>query len=196
MMSYEEILERLKNTLTEDRFAHTMGVVDASESLALRYGCDVNKARIAALCHDCAKNLDLAELKKLCKKYKIRLDNVSKCEGRLLHAYVGAHLAEEEFGVTDPEIFDAIYYHTTGKRDMSLLCKIIFLADMIEPGRRNLEFLDEIRRMAYIDLDRAIIMEFDSTIAYVIKMERLLHPDTIKARNYLIETRKDLDYGK
>ena len=79
---------------------------------------------------------------------------------------------------------------------MSLLCKIIFLADMIEPGRRNLEFLDEIRRMAYIDLDRAIIMEFDSTIAYVIKMERLLHPDTIKARNYLIETRKDLDYGK
>ncbi len=196
MMSYEEILERLKNTLTEDRFAHTMGVVDASESLALRYGCDVNKARIAALCHDCAKNLDLAELKKLCKKYKIRLDNVSKCEGRLLHAYVGAHLAKEEFGVADPEIFDAIYYHTTGKRDMSLLCKIIFLADMIEPGRRNLEFLDEIRRMAYIDLDRAIIMEFDSTIAYVIKMERLLHPDTIKARNYLIETRKDLDYGK
>lgn len=195
MMSFEDILERLRTTLKDERFSHTMGVVDSAESLALRYGCDVTKARIAALCHDCAKNLDAAELKKLCKQYKIRLDNVAKCDSRLLHAYVGAYIARDNFGVTDPDIFDAIYYHTTGKRDMSLLCKIIFLADLIEPGRKEPAELDEIRREAYNDLDRAVIMEFDATIRHVVEKKRLLHPDTVKARNYLIETRKDLNYG-
>lgn len=194
-MSFEEIADRLRNSLTEERFAHTMGVADTAESLALRYGCDVNKARLAALCHDCAKNIDHQEMKKLCRKYAIRLDSVSKHEPKLLHAYVGAYLSKDVFGIDDDEIFDAIYYHTTGKKNMSLLCKIIFLADMIEPGRKNLQFLEEIRRTAYIDLDKAIIMEIDSTITYIIGKKRLLHPDTIKARNYLMETRKDLDYG-
>lgn len=194
-MSFEEIADRLRNSLTEERFAHTMGVADTAESLALRYGCDVNKARLAALCHDCAKNIDYQEMKKLCRKYAIRLDSVSKHEPKLLHAYVGAYLSKDVFKIDDDEIFDAIYYHTTGKKNMSLLCKIIFLADMIEPGRKNLQFLEEIRRTAYIDLDKAIIMEIDSTITYIIEKKRLLHPDTIKARNYLMETRKDLDYG-
>lgn len=195
MMSFEDITERLKTSLKDERFAHTLGVVSTAEDLALHYGCDVNKARLAALCHDCAKNLDTAELKRLCKAYKIRLDNVAKCEFRLLHAYVGAHVARESFGITDEDVLDAIYYHTTGKRDMSLLCKIIFLADMIEPNRKALAGLDEIRRTAYMDLDKAIIMGLDCTISYIIEKKRLLHPDTVKARNYLIETRKDLNYG-
>lgn len=194
-MSFEEISDRLRASLTEERFTHTMGVVSTAESLALRYDCDVNKARLAALCHDCAKNIDHKEMKKLCGKYSIRLDNVSKHEPKLLHAYVGANMARDVFGIDDEEILDAIYYHTTGKKNMSLLCKIIFLADMIEPGRKNLQSLEEIRRTAYIDLDKAIIMEIDSTINYIIGKKRLLHPDTIKARNYLMETRKDLDYG-
>lgn len=194
-MSFEEIYERLKNTLTESRFSHTLGVVSTAESLALHYGCDVQKARLAALCHDAAKNIDHAELKKTAKNAGIRLDSVSKHSGALLHAYVGAYMAKTEFGIDDAEVLEAIYYHTTGKRDMSLLCKIIFLSDMIEPGRIGIRDLDKMRREAYSDLDGALVTAFNSSICHVINEGGLLHPDTVRARNYILEKRGERKHG-
>lgn len=194
-MTFDEILCRLKNTLTEKRFAHTLGVVDTAEQLALFYGCDVKKARLAALCHDAAKNLEPGELIERSKKYKLRLDAVSKKSPGLLHAYVGACMARFDFGIDDEEVLDAIYYHTTGKRNMSLLCKIIFLADITEPGRSNIPSLDVMRKTAYKDLDGALITAFDSVIAHVLNSGSLLHPDTVKARNYILEQKEISRHG-
>ncbi|MDP4133691.1 MAG: bis(5'-nucleosyl)-tetraphosphatase (symmetrical) YqeK [Bacillota bacterium] len=189
-MNYEEIESLLKKALTPERFKHTMGVVETSLKLAQRYGCDKEKTRYAALLHDCAKNYEASELKKLCRKYDIRLDHVSKRESRLLHAYVGAYMAKDIYGIEDEEIFDAIYFHTTGKKEMSLLCKIIFLADAIEPHRCYGERLDEIRKLAFENLDEALIINLDETIHYIINKGRLLHLDTLKARNFLLENVK------
>lgn len=194
-MSFEEIKAELYTILKEKRFLHTMGVVETAVALAKHYAVDEEKARYAALLHDCAKNLPDEELKRLCKKYKIKLDHVSKREPQLLHAYVGAEVAKRTYGITDGEILDAIFYHTTGKKDMSMLCKIIFIADMTEPGRSGIPNIDEIRKVMYEDLDKAIIMGFDSTISFVMKKGSLMHLDTLKARNYLIEERKDKEYG-
>lgn len=194
-MELEEIESQLCASLSEERFRHSLGVVETAVALADRYGADREKAHLAALLHDCAKNLPDCELKRLCRIYHIRLDHVSKRECRLLHAYVGASLARDKYGVSDQEILDAIYYHTTGKKDMSLLCKIIFLSDMIEPNRKERPFLSAIRQAALIDLDKAILMTLDSTVSYILQKGRLLHLDTLKARNFLLETRKDLTDG-
>lgn len=194
-MTFEEMDGRLKEALTESRYRHTMGVVETAERLAARYGYDPEKARTAALLHDCAKNLPDEELKRLCRKYAIRLDHVSKREPRLLHAYVGAHLAKDVYGIEDEEIFDAIYYHTTGKKDMTLLGKIVFLADMIEPNRNHLECLPLLRELAFSDLSAALVLSLDSTVRYLVDHGRLLHLDTLKARNFILEERKEQSNG-
>lgn len=190
-MTNTELIKKLEQTLSPHRFAHTMGVADTAKILAERFGADKEKAYLAALLHDCAKELPEQEQKRLCKKYNIRLDHVSERESKLWHAYVGAHMARDVYGCTDSEIFDAIYFHTTGKKNMSLLLKIIFLSDAIEPCRGEREALVKIRDVAKTDLDFAIIMTLDDTIGYILSKGGLLHLDTLKARNYLLEVRKE-----
>ncbi len=187
----EELIKELKKILTEKRFAHTMGVAETAKKLAEHYNLSGEKAYLAGLLHDNAKNLPADELYRLSDYYKINLDDVAKKEPSLLHAYVGAHLIKDRYGISDEEIFDAVYYHTTGKEDMSLFSKIIFLSDLIEPGRYGLDFLDEARALSHTDIDKALILTMEGTIKYVIKKGGLLHPDTVKARNFLIESRKD-----
>lgn len=187
--------ETLRKALSPRRFQHSLGVVEVALSLAARYGADAYKARLAALLHDCAKNLPEDEQKRLCHIYRIRLDAVAKSEPCLLHAYVGAHLARDIYGVCDEEVQDAIFYHTTGKENMSLLCKIIFLADMIEPNRAPFPALSSLRRAASEDLDAAVFMALTESIRHVLSKGRMLHADTVLARNFYLETRKDLLYG-
>ncbi len=187
----EELINELKKILAEKRFTHTMGVAETAGKLAEHYRLSGEKAYLAGLLHDCAKNLSDEELYELSAYYKIELDDVSKKEPSLLHAYVGAHLIKDKYKISDEEIFDAVYYHTTGKENMSLFSKIIFLSDMIEPGRCGLEFLEKARALAFTDIDMALILAMEGTINYVIKKGGLLHTDTVKARNFLIESRKD-----
>ncbi len=194
-MKTDEMETRLRACLSAHRFRHSLGVCETAKALALRYGASASKAHTAGLLHDCAKDLPGDELKRLCAVYGIALDDVCESESCLLHAYVGAHLAREVYGVSDGDVFFAIYYHTTGRAAMSLLEKIIFLADMIEPNRANFAGKEALLKASECDLDKAVLMALDISIRHVMDKGCLLHLDTLRARNHLLKTRKDLSHG-
>ncbi|TFZ40030.1 HD domain-containing protein [Soehngenia longivitae] len=181
-MNYDEII---KNTLDEKRYLHTKGVVNTAIQLADKYGADKEKASIAAYLHDYAKPLKYDESLMLIDKFGIILDEETLENKELLHAPLGMIIAKYEFGISDEEILDAIRYHTTGKENMPLLTKIIYLADLIEPSR-NFDGVDKIRELAFKDLDQALIVSMNNTIVYLIQKNSVIHSDTYKARNYII----------
>ena len=191
-LTENEMIERLRNTQKERRFKHTLGVMGEAERLAEKFGVDKDKARIAGLLHDCAKNLDEKsgeEFSAICAKYGVTLDELAKKERALIHAYLGAAVAYKDYGIDDHEILDAIYYHTTARENMTPLEKLIYIADMTEPGR-ELEQSNEIRRLAEIDVDEALIYAIGCSIKHVIRKGTLIHPDSVHALNYLIEHRR------
>ncbi len=185
-MTIEQMTDKLRNTLEEKRFNHSVNVMETAVKLAECHGADVEKARIAGLLHDCAKNYSKDDMYGLCDKYAIDLDDVSKKEFGLLHGFVGANILKDEYGIDDIEIFDAVYYHTIGKPDMPLLTKIIFIADCVEP-MRTAPWVDDIRNEVYNDIDKALIIQLDNTIRSVLKKGTLLHTNTIDTRNFYIE---------
>ena len=191
-MTEKEMLEKLKATQKERRFNHTLGVVEEAERLAPLFGVDVEKAKLTALLHDCAKNLDETmgeDFFVLCQKYGVMLDDCAKNEKALVHAFLGAAVAYKDYGIEDNEILEAIYYHTTARANMTPLEKLIYIADMTEPGR-TLEQAKEIRRLVEIDTDEALIYAIGCSIKHVIKKGTLIHPDSVHALNYLIEHRR------
>ena len=191
MLSEAEIHEKLRATQKERRYFHTLGVVKEAVRLAPRYGVPEEKAKIAALLHDCAKNFDETRFLEIAADYGVTLDEYAIKEPALVHAFLGAAVAYRDYGVTDKEILDAIYYHTTARANMTNLEKLVYIADMIEPGR-TMPQAEELRKMVEEDLDRALIYAIDCSIKHVIKKGRLIHPDSIYARNYLIERRDGL----
>ena len=158
--------------------------------LAEHYGADVKKAELAGLVHDCAKDLSMDECLELAKRHGYEPDEISLRNMSLLHAPLGAYLAKELFHIEDEEIQGAIAYHTTGRKDMTLLEKIIFLADYIEEGS-SFPGVEELRELAFIDLNRAILTSLEFSIHNVMKRGRLLHPLTVEARNSLILEMQD-----
>lgn len=186
-MTIEQMRKKLKNELTEKRFNHSIGVMDTAVQMAQHFGADVDKTAIAALLHDCAKNYSKSEMFELCEKYGVLLDEICKASTGLIHGFLGAEVACREYGVCDPEIYDAIYYHTIGKPDMSLITKIIYIADGIEPAR-HYEGVDLIREMVYEDIDRALVLQIDYTLRSVIARGALIHTNTIDTRNFYLKT--------
>ena len=178
-----EIENFIKERLSAKRFDHSKGVAECAEKLADRYKVDRNSAFIAGLLHDCAKELPLEEMTKITEG--LDLDGEVKESKNLLHGPAGAVLAKKHFDISD-EIFDACFYHTSGKEDMPLLTKIIFIADMIEQGR-DFPGVEEIRNLAFEDIDRAIVLSIDSTLAHLTKKGAKIYPLTVKARNFLIK---------
>lgn len=166
------------------RYEHSLRVMETSIKLANIYGVDIDKASKAALLHDCGKLLSRINLLKMANSFGIILDSVMEDNPDLIHGPLGAKIAEVVYKVEDREILDAIYYHTTGRENMTLLDKIIYIADYIEPNR-NFPGLKEIRELAFIDIDQSIMKAMDNSILFLIKTEKLIHLDTIKARNYL-----------
>ena len=192
-MTEKEMLEKLKATQRERRFLHTLGVMSEAERLAPKCGVDIKKARLAALLHDCAKNLDEADdsdFCALCEKYGVVPDEYAKKEKALMHAFLGAAVARIDYGVEDKEILDAIYYHTTARAQMTPLEKLVYIADMTERGR-IIEQADEIRRLVEVDIDEALIYAIGCSIKHVIRKGSLIHPVSIDAINYLIEHRRN-----
>lgn len=159
--------EKLKIELTERRYEHTLGVADTAACLAMRYGYDIYDAYIAGLLHDNAKCLDDQTMLERCKAFHIEMNDVEMRNPYLLHAKVGAYQARKDYFVLDENILSAITYHTTGRPDMTLLEQIIFVADYIEPNRRPLPNLDEIRRMAFSNLEQAVFLILESTLSYL-----------------------------
>lgn len=189
-MTEKEMLEKLRSMMDEKRFQHSLGVRDTAEMLAKKYGIDAEKARIAGILHDCAKNIPKEEGIRRCEAAGIPLKEVCYIEKGLVHSYLGAYIAKTEFGIEDAEVLDAIYYHTTGHVDMPLLTKIIFLSDIIEPGR-NVPQVEELRRIALEDIDEALIRSINSTITHVLQKGSVLDCDTVAARNFLVQQRRE-----
>lgn len=171
--------------LKPKRMPHVLGTEQEAVRLAERYGADVTKARIAALLHDCTKKLDMDEQLALCKKYHIPLDELEQKALKLLHSKTGAAIARDVFAVDD-EVYNAILYHTTGKPDMTLLEKIIYLADYIEPTR-DFPGVEELRRTVYEDLDRGLLLGLTMTIQEMEELGNPVHHMTRDARDYLMK---------
>lgn len=191
MLTEEEMHRKLRSSQKDRRYFHTLGVVKEAVRLAPKFGVEVEKAKIAALLHDCAKNFDQDRFLDIAREYGVTLDEFAIKEPALIHAFLGAAVAYRDYGVTDKEILDAIYYHTTARANMTALEKLVYIADMIEPGR-TMPQAEELRRMVEENLDDALIYAIDCSIKHVIKKGRLIHPDSIHARNYLVERRDEL----
>jgi len=163
---FDEIRGRIQKLLKPKRYLHTLGVIETATKLAEIYSCDVEKARMAALLHDCAKYMPEKEKMEICAKYGVRVSEIEKKNTELLHGKAGALFAKEQFCVSD-DITDAIFYHTTGNPDMSLLTQIIFVADYIEPGRNHISQLPELRKLAEKDINKATAQILHYTLSYL-----------------------------
>lgn len=186
-MTIEEISAKLEKTLSAKRFKHSIGVMQTAVELAVLYGADKQKAELAGLLHDCARELSNEQILDACAKNNIPVDSICKMDPKLLHGPVGTVVAKEEYGIEDEEILSAIYCHTTGGKDMSMLDKIIFLADYIEPGR-DFSGVDKVRQAVYEGLDKGMVVSLVSIIKHLLKKRGLIQADTIDTWNCIINS--------
>lgn len=187
-MTIEQMREKLKTMLTDHRYTHSLGVEETAMKMAEIFCVDKKKTEIAALLHDCAKQIPHQEQLKLCKEYGIELDEIKQKQLGLLHAELGAYLAEHDFGVDDKEILDAIRYHTLGRENMTDLEKILYLSDIIEPNRKEFDGLEELRTLCFSDLNMALLCGFGLSISHINRSGLMLHPQTIDAEKYIRES--------
>lgn len=162
-----KIRKVMEKTLDPKRYEHTLGVEYTAAALAMRYDAPIMSAQLAGLLHDCAKCMSNEKKLSLCEKNNIYVTEIEKRNPFLLHAKVGSFLARDEYGIDDPDVLNAILNHTTGRPGMSLLEKIVFIADYIEPGRKQAPNLQEIRKLAFMNLDQALIKILEDTLAYL-----------------------------
>ena len=162
-----KIERKVKKELDQYRYMHTLGVMYTAASLAMRYQANVKDAMIAGLLHDCAKCIPGQDKIRLCKKYDIDITPIELSNPGLLHAKLGAYLAKKEYQVENEDILQAIRSHTTGRPDMSLLEKIIYIADYIEPGRNPLPNMDLVRKLAFEDLDECLFVMLKDSLEYL-----------------------------
>lgn len=179
-----ELRERVKGCQSDHRFEHTVGVMYTAASLAMRYGTCMEKALVAGLLHDCAKSFPSDVIVKHCEEYGISISDSERTNPGLLHAKLGAYLAEYEYLIDDKEILDSIRYHTTGRPDMTLLDKIIYVADYIEPNRNEAPNLKQIREMAFEDLDLCLVQILESTLCYLRRGNKTIDSMTEETYNY------------
>ena len=165
------------------RIAHVQGTEEEAVRLARRWGADEEKARRGAILHDCTKYLTMEEQLQLCRKYGIVLDDLEQQAVKLLHAKTGACVARDVYGVSD-DVYEAIFWHTTGKADMTLLEKILYIADYMEPNR-DFPGVERLRTLAYQDLDQAVLAGCEMSIQEMKDRGLPVHPNTVRARDWL-----------
>ncbi len=180
----QSLRKELEKSLKPDRFDHTLGVAYTSASMAFVYGADVQKALIAGMLHDCAKCMSHDEQIKICEKNKIDITEVERKNHSLLHAKVGMYLARTKYEIEDSDVLNAIRWHTTGREDMSLLEKIVYIADFIEPNRKQLEDMDIIRKEAFTDIDKCLAHILHNSVIYLKTIGKECDDATMKAYEY------------
>ena len=184
-MTNYEIIAGLQKTLKNSRLGHSMGVACTAANLAMCHDKDlIDKAFRAGLLHDCAKYMKDDESIAFCSKHGIELSEFELATPGLIHAKMGVYVAENDYDEHDEQILSAIRWHTTGRPGMNMLEKLIFVADYIEPLRKILPNLNEIRAMAYKDLDQCIIMIYENTISYIKEKGDCFDPTTLEAYEY------------
>lgn len=184
-MNIEMLKTKLSLIMPEKRYQHALGVAETAEKLAMQYGVDPQRASLAGLLHDIARDFDDNEMLQRAKEAELQVSEFGFAMPLLLHGPVAAVMARDEYGVSDPEVLNAIAIHTVGSEYMSQLDKILFVADKIEPNRRHTG-VEEIRRHAFKDLDSALLSCLDDSIRYALRIGCLLHPTSVKARNAIL----------
>lgn len=179
-----KIRNDLSDLLKKERYEHTIGVMYTAASLAMRYGIDIEKAMLAGLVHDCAKYCPPKEQIRLCKKNGIELSESELEMPALIHARLGSFLAEKKYHIHDQEVLNAVLWHTTGRPDMTLLEKIIYIADYIEPNRKQIPGLNQIRELAFLDIDKAVASAASATVEYLQNAGKPLDPMSIKTYEF------------
>lgn len=181
---FTKLRKAMEKELDAKRYEHTLGVAFTAASLAMRYDADIDKALIAGILHDCAKCMTDEKRISICQKKGIEITPTEYQKPSLLHAKVGSYLAEKEYDIDDPDILNAIKYHTTGRPNMSLLEKIIYLADYMEPGRKPLPLLNQVRELAFNDLDQALLLSIESTLTYLNSIDSTIDSATQETYEY------------
>lgn len=182
----DKIKEDLKNTLSERRYIHSLGVMEMAVELAKIYNVDEKKAELAGLLHDNAKEMTPEELLKYVDDNNIKISEVERINTKILHGKIGADIAKKKYGVSK-EIQEAIEYHTTTNPNMTTLDKIVFVADKIELNRKSATYdIEAERELAKKDLDGAVIFIINSNITSLIQKDKLINEESINTRNKLI----------
>lgn len=184
MRDIEEMRKQVKNELDAYRYRHTLGVMYTAASLAMRYDVELNQAMTAGLLHDCAKCIPDQKKLRLCEKYGVVLTDTELQNTALIHPKLGAYLAKKEYGVKEQDILNAISGHTTGHPNMSMLEKIIYIADYIEPGRKEAPNLTLIRRLAFENIDDALFQILKDTLQYLKSNGRVIDLMTEETYNF------------
>jgi len=185
LLSIKEIKLYLKANLAEKRYSHILGVAETAKKLAKLNGVSEEMAEIAGLAHDVAKNLSKVKMKEIINEHNIVLSEIEENNTNLWHSIIGPIEAKNKLGIEDEEILDAIRWHTTGKEDMSILTKIIYIADMIEPSR-NFERVEAIRKVTFEDLDMGVYCGLTRSIEFLLIKNLLIDENTMRARNYFL----------
>ncbi len=177
MPCYEEYL---KDHIDGCRLAHSYGTAEEAASLARHYGVDASLAYVAGLLHDVAKGRCEFGLQKMADQYQIEADCIEMKNPELLHGKIGAVMVETELGIDDEEVLSAIRWHTTGRAGMSMLEKIVYIADLIEPGR-CFEGIDDIRCLAYQNINKAMLSALTQVMRFIADKGFALHPNSVMA---------------
>ena len=185
------IRKHLKEHLQDNRYEHSISVSFSAIALAMAHDYDLQSAELAGLCHDCAKFMGKKELISACEREHIPLLPEYIAAPQVLHGIYGATYARKHFQIHNEEILSAIYYHTIGKPAMSLLEKIIYLADYIEVRRGYREELEEVRRAAFTNLDEAMYLALSQTIQYVEAKGQHLCSSSLEAFRYYKARREE-----
>lgn len=182
---YEALKAILQKRLNEKRYYHSLCVADEAKRLAEKYGGDSEKSYLAGLLHDITKNAPDEEHLQIFKEFGIILSDVEQNAKKLWHAMSGALYVKNILEINDPEIIDAIRYHTTAKADMSLLAKILYLADFTSKDR-DYEDVDVIREYVDESLEKAFVYALEYSITDLVNQGRAIHPDTVQAYNQAV----------
>lgn len=186
----ETIKSDLKETLSEKRYIHSVGVMEMCEVLAKRYNADVETAKLAGILHDIAKEISSEEKLKYVEENNIQIDEVERINTPILHGKIGADIAKNKYGVSE-QIQKAIEYHTTTSPQMDIIAKIVYVSDKIELNRKSEDYdISYERELAQKDLDKTIIYIINSNIKSLIKKNKLIHPKSIETRNSLMISKK------
>ena len=180
----DSINSYIEKNLSEKRRAHVYGVVETAKKLAEKYGCDKEKAETAALFHDMFRSTPVEVLNMYVRQ--LELDTAYLDNANLAHGPIAAIIMKRDYGIEDQDLLNAVKYHTTGRAGMSVLEKVIYLADAIEPGR-NYPDVDKARALAETSLEEACLFSMEHSINYIRERGLFLHEDTIKARDYLLK---------
>ncbi|MBP1930484.1 bis(5'-nucleosyl)-tetraphosphatase (symmetrical) YqeK [Ammoniphilus resinae] len=181
----ENLLQQVRAQMTEHRFIHTLGVASTAEALAKQYGADPEEADLAGILHDYCKFWEREKMEEIIQREESISAVLLLYDKELWHAPVGAYIVERDLGITNQNVLDAIRYHTSGRKNMTLLEKILWVADYIEPGRQ-FPGVDEIRELAHQNLNEALLKALGNTLMFLIKQKKRIYPLTVEAYNGML----------